>query len=139
MPAGADEVTIVSFCPEGLDGAGKATLALFDVRSHRHTGIAGGRVSVDADGAVTGFVEGGAASHLVNAGVYVVEPRLIELIARDRLVDFGREVFPTALAHGRRLQGRVIEDEGFCLGLDTPQAYRRGLKLVEGGQVRLAP
>ena len=118
-----------------------ATVALFDAGAHVHTGIAGGRVSLGADGAITGFIEGGGSGGpgLVNTGVYVVEPSLLDLIAPGRLVDFGRDVFPAALAQGRRLQGRVIETGGYCLGLDTPEAYRCGVELVRDGVVQLSP
>jgi len=116
----------------------EATLALFDDGMHLHTGIAGGRVTLDTGCVITGFVEGGdSSSRLVNAGVYAVEPSLLDLIARGRAVDFGRDVFPRALSTGRRLQGHVIEAGGYCLGLDTPEAYARGLSLVQGGKVRL--
>jgi len=116
----------------------EATLALFDVDRHAHTGIAGGRVTLADDRRVAGFVEGAAAgSSLVNAGLYLIEPSLLDLIPRRRLVDFGRDVFPAALAAGRRLQGHVIEQDGFCLGLDTPEAYQRAADLVRAGAVRL--
>lgn len=116
----------------------EATIALFDVDRHAHTGIAGGRVTLADDRRVAGFIEGATVgSSLVNAGLYLVEPSLLELIPRRRLVDFGRDVFPAALAAGRRLQGHVIEPDGFCLGLDTPEAYQRAADLVRAGAVRL--
>ena len=116
------------------------TLALFDQERHAHTGIAGGRVVLKRDGAVEAFVEGGdaAGSSLVNAGVYLAEPTILDLIPTGRLVDFGREVFPAMLAGGRRLQGHVIEDGGYCLGLDTPESYAAGQRLLAEGRLTLA-
>ena len=114
----------------------EATVALFDRDRHPHTGIAGGRVRIDPAGRITAFVEGaGSASGLVNAGVYVVEPSVLDLIPRGRLVDFGRDVFPAMLSQGRNLQGWVMEDDGYCLGLDTPESHAEGLRLLETGQV----
>lgn len=117
----------------------EVTLALFDQDRHRHTGIAGGRVLLDDGGRITGFTEGAdGGSSLVNAGVYVVSASLLDLIPRGRLVDFGREVFPAMLAAGRRLQGHVIEADGFCLGLDTPESFAAGQALIGSGALALA-
>jgi len=114
----------------------EATIALFDRDRHPHTGIAGGRVRIDVKGRITAFVEGaGAESGLVNAGVYAVEPSLLGLIPPDQLVDFGRDVFPAMLGQGRALQGWIMEDDGYCLGLDTPESHAEGVRLLETGLV----
>ncbi len=114
----------------------EATVALFDRDRHPHTGIAGGRVRIDSAGQITAFVEGaGSASGLVNAGVYAIQPSILDLIPREQLVDFGRDVFPAMLGGGRLLQGWVMEDAAYCLGLDTPESHAEGLRLFETGQV----
>ncbi|HWK48166.1 MAG TPA: nucleotidyltransferase family protein [Stellaceae bacterium] len=120
-----------------------ATVALFDRARHAHTGIAGSRVQCAEDGRVTAFVEGSASAsaagpELVNTGVYVVEARVRDLIPAGRLVDFGREVFPTMLERGDRVQGHVIEEAGFCLGLDTPESHVAGNALLDANRIRLA-
>jgi NDP-sugar pyrophosphorylase family protein len=116
----------------------ETTIALFDQQRHAHTGIAGGRVELRADGRVNAFVEGAASSSsLVNAGVYVVEPSVLDLIPRGASVDFGRDVFPAMLTAGRALQGYVIDDAGFCLGLDTPESHAAGLRLLAEGRIAL--
>ena len=113
------------------------TLALFDRDRHPHTGIAGGRVVTQTGGAVEAFVEGDNAglSSLVNAGVYLAEPTILDLIPRGRLVDFGREVFPAMLDQGRPLQAYVMENTGYCLGLDTPESYAAGQALLAEGRL----
>jgi NDP-sugar pyrophosphorylase family protein len=117
----------------------EATVALFDQDRHAHTGIAGGRVLIGEGDAITGFTEGAAeGSNLVNAGVYAVKPSLLDLVPTGVAVDFGRDVFPAMLAAHRRLQAYVIEPEGFCLGLDTPQAFTAGQALVDAGRISLA-
>ncbi len=114
----------------------EVTVALFDRDRHPHTGIAGGRVRLGDGGQITAFVEGaGDAAGLVNAGVYAVEPSILDLIPTGRLVDFGRDVFPAMLAQHRTLQGWVMTDDGYCLGLDTPESHAAGLKLLEAGVV----
>ncbi|MBV9512149.1 MAG: nucleotidyltransferase family protein [Caulobacteraceae bacterium] len=115
-----------------------AALALFDRDRHPHTGIAGGRVELAAGGRIRAFTEGGAStSSLVNAGVYVVSPAILELIPKGRSVDFGRDVFPAMLDQGRPLTGWVIDQAGFCLGLDTPESHAAGAALIEAGRVAL--
>lgn len=119
----------------------EATVALFDRDRHLNTGIAGGRVRVAADGTIADFVEGAdaaALSSLVNAGVYVVEPSLLDLIPAGRLVDFGRDVFPAMLAGGRTLAAHVIDADGVCLGLDTPESHAAGQRLLAEGRLVLA-
>jgi NDP-sugar pyrophosphorylase family protein len=116
----------------------EAVVALFDQDRHPHTGIAGGRVELGAGGAISAFVEGGAStSSLVNAGVYALSPSILELIPRGVSVDFGRDVFPAMLRDRRPLSGWVIDDGGFCLGLDTPQSHAAGRALIESGRVVL--
>jgi mannose-1-phosphate guanylyltransferase len=116
---------------------GIATIALFDAGLHANSGMAGGRVVVD-DGRVTRFVEGGAAvSPLVNAGVYVLEPRAIRYIAADGAPDFGRDVFPAMIAAGETIAAHVIERDGYCFGIDTPEALARTrAALAEAPEVR---
>jgi NDP-sugar pyrophosphorylase family protein len=115
-----------------------ATVALFDPARHAHTGMAGSRVLVGSDGRVTGFTEirgdrpGGA---LVNAGAYLLQPDLAQGVPPG-FVDFGADVFPGLVRNGV-LQAHVLEDGGFCLGLDTPEHYERGRTLIETGAVVL--
>jgi mannose-1-phosphate guanylyltransferase len=119
----------------------EATVALYDRDHHLNTGIAGGRVRIADDGAITAFVEGPEAaqlSSLVNAGVYAVEPSILDLIPRTGLVDFGRDVFPAMLAHGRPLQAHLMDAEGFCLGLDTPESHAAGQALLAQGRLALS-
>lgn len=118
----------------------EATIALYDRDRHPHTGIAGGRVRIAPDLAVERFLEGvgeTVADPLVNAGVYMVEPSILDLIPADRAVDFGHDVFPAMLAQNRRLDAWVLEDAGYCLGLDTPESYAAGVALLDEGRVSL--
>ena len=115
------------------------TVALFDQKTHPHTAIAGGRVILN-DGKVTSFVEmtgteGTIPSTLVNAGVYLLEPEVLELIPAQTFYDFARDLFPQMLAAGYHLQGYLIN--GYCLGLDTPESFAKAVSLIESGKVKL--
>jgi NDP-sugar pyrophosphorylase family protein len=115
-----------------------ATVALFDARVHANTGPGGGRAVQRADGRVDRFREGGSAEtpdEYINAGVYVLEPVVADWIGGG-YQDFGHAVLPL-LAEAGELTGYVIEADGFCLGLDTPERFSRATELVTGGAVLL--
>jgi NDP-sugar pyrophosphorylase family protein len=113
------------------------TIGLFSRMQHPHTGLAGGSVTIDSDGRVASFNEGSSqeSSALVNAGLYLVEPEAVRRIPSALFYDFGRDLFPQLLASAIPINSHLIE--GYCLGIDTPEAYRRALCLIEKGSVRL--
>lgn len=113
---------------------GTALAALFDADRHVNTGIYGGSAVVQDD-RITGFVEGGAGTRLINAGIYVLDAALAADIP-DGFADFGRDVFPRWASEGI-LRAHVLETGAFCLGLDTPEHFKLGEQLVSGGQVML--
>lgn len=80
-----------------------------------------GSVDVAPDGSLTGFREKAqpAAPGLINAGIYVLERRLIEAIPLGRAVSLEREVFPTLL--DGRLRG--VELEGPFVDIGVPESY----------------
>jgi mannose-1-phosphate guanylyltransferase len=108
------------------------TIAVFDPRVHRNTGIAGGRVQLDG-ARVRRFVEGGVEG-IVNAGAYVIEPALAARLPHGFL-DFGHTVLP-ALAASGELAAHMMEAEGYCLGVDTPERLEIARELVGAGEVR---
>ena len=108
------------------------TIALFDPGVHRNTGIGGGRVELDG-ARVRRFVEG-ASEGIVNAGAYVVEPSLATRLPHGFL-DFGHTVLP-ALAMSGELAGHMMEAEGYCLGVDTPERLEIARELVGAGGLR---
>ncbi|HXX37944.1 MAG TPA: NDP-sugar synthase [bacterium] len=103
---------------------GVATMALF----HRDDPTQSGIADLDDD-RIRRFVEKPAAaevfSHWVNAGILVLEPRVLDSIPTTGLVDFGRDVFPMLLARGEPLYGyRMSPDEGFWW-IDRPEDLTR--------------
>ncbi|MGO9449571.1 MAG: NDP-sugar synthase [Candidatus Binataceae bacterium] len=114
-----------------------ATLALFDRKYNPHTGMAGGVVDTDAHGWIKGFFEGEGANRgsLVNVGLYLLEPSVVQHIPPGRFCDFGRDLFPQLLLEGVQVYGHVIS--GYCLGLDTPESYQRAVEMISKGTVRL--
>jgi mannose-1-phosphate guanylyltransferase/phosphomannomutase len=119
-----------------------ATVAVFDTRAGRYSGIAGSRVVVADDDGIVGFeetrgAEGKLQSPWTNAGVYALDPGVFELIPPEREWDFGRDVFPQLLERPGRL--RAYRHPGFCYALDTPEAYRIAQERLTHPQVWSEP
>ncbi len=98
-----------------------------------------GVVLTDATGRVSAFVEkpppGEAASDLINAGTYVLEPSVIDRIPAGRRVSVERETFPLMVAEGSLY---AVADGCYWMDTGTPCEYIRAqLDLVDG--VRGAP
>jgi mannose-1-phosphate guanylyltransferase len=78
-----------------------ATIAVW----HRDDVSQSGVVELDAGDRVLRFVEkpapGATPSHLVNVGVVIAEPALLDAIPRDGASDLGRDVFPALVASPR--------------------------------------
>lgn len=108
-----------------------ASIAVFDRENVPNTGLAGGRVILEADGvSVAEFREGDprATSPYVNAGVYVLEPAILDAIPESGPSDFGRDVFPAILRAGKRIS--AYEIDGYCFGIDTPEGLARAEALL---------
>jgi mannose-1-phosphate guanylyltransferase len=75
---------------------GVATIALkeFGVK------IPYGHVSFDSGGRVTAFEEKPTLNYMANAGVYVMEPRVLDSIPSNKVSSLETEVFPRLIAKG---------------------------------------
>lgn len=110
---------------------GAATLALYPVDDPTAYGLvrrAGGPDGpgagpATAGGAVEEFLEKPDASQIdtdeVNAGAYVLESGVLELVPSGRSVSIEREVFPRLVGEG--LYGRRLE--GYWMDIGTPERY----------------
>ncbi len=107
------------------------------VRFHRSTGARAtilltpvadpsryGLVRLGADGRVRQFLEKPRPeeidTNLINAGLYVLEPDVLELVPQGRAVSIEREVFPTLCEHGE-VFGLALP--GYWLDVGTPATY----------------
>ena len=110
---------------------GLATVGLF----HHPNPAAAGIVGLDEQGRITRFVEKPPAaevfSDLANAGVYVLDPAVLDAIPADAPSDFGRDIFPRLLEDGSDLSGALLG--GYLQDTGTPDAYRQAnWDLLEG-------
>ena len=98
-----------------------ATMGLYRVPDPWNRGV----VQLDEAGTIVRFEEkpprDQVFSNLVNAGIYVLEPAVLERIPADRVYDFGHDLFPGMLADDIALAGYVINDLLIDIGL--PEKY----------------
>jgi mannose-1-phosphate guanylyltransferase len=97
----------------------RMTIALHPVDDPSRYGV----VVTDSEGAVTAFVEkpapGTIDANTINAGTYVVEPDVLELIPARRAVSVEYEVFPALVGAG--LHARSFT--GYWRDIGTPASY----------------
>jgi mannose-1-phosphate guanylyltransferase len=101
------------------DRDARMTLALHPVDDPSRYGV----VVTAADGAVTAFVEkpapGTAPAVTINAGTYVVEPGVLDLIPPGRAVSVEYEVFPLLVGAGLYAH----TSDGYWRDIGTPGSY----------------
>lgn len=108
----------------------EATMALTRVEDTSEFGV----VELDGDGRIVRFQEKPtpeeAFSNLINAGIYVLEPQVLEVIPSGELFDFSKNVFPILLEKGRPLYGREIEGLWMDIGRPT-DLWRASLEVIQ--------
>lgn len=106
-----------------------ATMALTRVEDPTQFGI----VEVDGRGRVSRFLEKPRPeevfSDLVNAGIYVLEPEVLEFIPDGGVADFSADIFPDLLAKGKAIYGKRVE--GLWMDIGRPRdLLRASLEVV---------
>ncbi len=100
-----------------------ATILLYEHPEPTSYGVV---VTAD-DGRIIRFVEKPAwetvMSGMVNTGIYVLSPRVLDIIPEGQAFDFGKDVFPKMLSDGMALYG--FQADGYWCDVGTPDAYRR--------------
>jgi len=107
-----------------------ATIALAAVDDTSSYGV----VPTAEDGTVEAFLEkqpGPAPTNRINAGTYLVEPRVVEMIPAGRAVSIEREIFPQLVDHG--LFGYPFDD--YWIDIGTPERYLESTYDLLAGRV----
>jgi mannose-1-phosphate guanylyltransferase len=108
-----------------------ATLALYPVDDPSSYGLVRRR----DDGEVLGFLEKPEPTEIdtdeVNAGAYVLERSVVDLIPAGRSVSIEREVFPRLVGQG--LYGRRLD--GYWMDIGTPERYLQATWDILEGRV----
>jgi mannose-1-phosphate guanylyltransferase len=97
----------------------RATLGLYPVQDTTGYGL----VRRDGDGAIVEFLEKPDPSQAgpgeINAGTYVLERSVLDLIPDGQMVSIEREVFPRLIGKGLH----ALPLEGYWMDIGTPQRY----------------
>ncbi len=116
-----------------------ATLALTRVENPTEFGI----VELDEDRRIVRFQEKPEAKEvftdLVNAGIYVLEPQVLDHIPERETFDFSKDVFPLLLEKGVPLYG--VEISGLWMDIGRPRdLWRASMEVVRrrGEEVSVA-
>ncbi len=95
-----------------------ATMALTEVANPTEFGIVG----LDGDNRIVKFKEKPKEeevfSNLVNAGIYVLEPEVLDIIPSDKMFDFSKNVFPILLEKNKPIYGAQIS--GIWMDIGRP-------------------
>jgi NDP-sugar pyrophosphorylase family protein len=104
-----------------VSGAADGTIAVNWLDDTSGKGV----IEVDDDGVIIDFLEKPEEPRpgLANTGVYVIEPRLMQLVPENCFCDFAIDLFPLALSAGRVLRAQVITVAADDIG--TPDALAR--------------
>lgn len=103
------------------DREAEATIVLTPVEDPSAYGV----VPTDGDGRVLGFIEKPpreeAPTNLINAGVYLMEPSVLERIPAGVEYSAERALFPDLVAEGARMF--AVGTESYWMDIGTPQKY----------------
>jgi NDP-sugar pyrophosphorylase family protein len=98
-----------------------------------------GCVTHDADGRVTAFIEKPkreeAPTNEVNAGTYLLDPAILDLIPSGRMVSIEKETFPLVVAGDRPLYAYTTAD--YWIDLGNPAAYLKAHRDIFAGTMPL--
>jgi mannose-1-phosphate guanylyltransferase len=112
-----------------------ATIAVTQVENPSAYGV----IEHDENGFITTFKEKPqpheSSSNLINAGVYIFEPELLEEIPSGRAVSIEREIFPMLLQKGFKLA--AYNRCSYWLDLGTPGKYLKAHKDILGGTLKI--
>ena len=102
-----------------------ATIALHEVEDPTRYGVA----ELDADCRVKKFIEkpaeGTAPTNLINAGIYVLNPKIFQYLPKGKKVSMEREVFPKLVEEGQ-LYGHIFQ--GLWMDIGKPKEYLQANK-----------
>jgi len=98
-----------------------ATIVLHSVERPLEYGV----VVTDPEGRVKRFLEkpswGEVFSDQANTGIYVIEPRVLDLIPADTKMDWSQDVFPVMLRKRQPLHG--VSADGYWCDIGSIQSY----------------
>ena len=98
-----------------------------------------GVVLTDREGRITRFIEkpdwSRVLSDLVNTGIYILEPEILDAVPAGGRPDFGKDIFPALLERGLPVYG--YETGGYWCDVGDQRAYLEAQRDLLEGRVRL--
>jgi len=114
------DIDITSMVDWHREREAEATIVLTPVDDPSAYGV----VPTETDGRVLGFIEkppaGEAPTNLINAGVYVCEPRLLDRIPAGRVSSAERELWPEVVQDGTLFARKT---DAYWMDIGTPAKY----------------
>ncbi|TAL47030.1 nucleotidyltransferase family protein [archaeon] len=94
-----------------------------------------GLVETDADGKIKAFTEKPKFSSAgwVNAGIYVLEPEIFQMIKPNKHVSLEADIFPSVVENGKLF---AFKHSGYWTDVGKPNDYERVLKDFFAGKIR---
>lgn len=112
-----------------------ATIAATEVDDTSAYGV----IESDKQGYAVSFIEkpeaGSAASHFINAGIYIFEPEIFNEISLDGPVSVERVTFPKLLENGQKIA--VYKDDSYWIDIGTLEKYKQVHKDILNGKCRM--
>ena len=110
---------------------GKVTIALYEEPNPSSKGI----VELDENNRIIKFVEKPKpveiTTNTANAGIYVLEPEVLQYIPENCFYDFGKDLFPKLLSESVPMYGYKMQE--YLLDIGTLETYQGAQKdLLEG-------
>jgi NDP-sugar pyrophosphorylase family protein len=115
----------------------KATIVLTPVDNPSAYGL----VETDGDGNVRAFVEKPQPDEIrcntINAGIYVLDPEMLERIPLGRPSSVERDYFPSLIRDGCTFVAQV--NAGYWIDIGTPEKYRQAHRDIMAGRFSAVP
>jgi len=111
------------------------TIVLYEVTDPLHYGV----IITDREGKITRFLEkpswGEVFSDKINAGIYIIEPEILDIIPPNKNFDFSKDLFPKMLENKLNLRG--YNAEGYWRDIGTIEEYLNANKDFARGKIKL--
>jgi mannose-1-phosphate guanylyltransferase len=119
------DVDLQAVIEEHKSSGAESTIVLARVPDPSNYGL----VETDGNGKVVSFIEKPSEEEskslgvdTINAGIYVLEPSVLDLIEEGANSSFEYAVFPSLIEAGREIRSFVIEN-GYWRDIGTPESY----------------
>ncbi len=109
------------------------SIALYSPDVNFFSGLASSNISINKKNKIINFKEkrnkNSKKNKYVNTGAYIVNSSILKKIPQKTFYDFSSDLFPQLV--NKNFYGYVIEKKGYCLGIDTPETYKKSLKIIK--------